>query len=483
MIKSDNVHIKNILNSKEGTVQNGIKKYIVSQDKDSLKDIDKARDLFLKGFEAGAISQSQVFLALFEQGQITNKDGIIDSVKSGRMSGGSALLEKIKSGEVTPQMTNMDPCTGSVVVTDVKTGGVLAAVSYPSYDNNELVNDFNNEYYLELQNDPTTPMVNRPFSEPRAPGSTFKMITATAGLQEGIISPNTGIYDKGTFKDAGRPYARCWIGSGSGSHGNVNVSEALEVSCNYFFYTVAYRMNKGAGDLSGINTLNKYMEAFGLNSPTGVEISELYDSMSQYPTHISSPEYKKYITQQRDADAKESDYKWSAGDTIRTAIGQSYNNYTSALMSKYVATLANGGTRYSMHFLNKVTNNDGKTEEEYQPKVESKIEIKKENLDAIFKGMFLVTTGPRGTLRNYFKDFPVDVAAKSGTAQQSSKRSEHTTFVAFAPLEDPQISVCVIIPFGNGTTGPAPKVAKVAISEYLKLDYKPELKSYDTLLH
>lgn len=483
MIKSDNVHIKNILNSKEGTVQNSIKKYIVSQDKDSLKDIDKARDLFLKGFEAGAISQSQVFLALFEQGQITNKDGIIDDVKSGRMSGGSALLEKIKSGEVTPQMTNMDPCTGSVVVTDVKTGGVLAAVSYPSYDNNELVNDFNNEYYLELQNDPTTPMVNRPFSEPRAPGSTFKMITATAGLQEGIISPNTGIYDKGTFKDAGRPYARCWIGSGSGSHGNVNVSEALEVSCNYFFYTVAYRMNKGAGDLSGINTLNKYMEAFGLNSPTGVEISELYDSMSRYPTHISSPEYKKYITQQRDADAKESDYKWSAGDTIRTAIGQSYNNYTSALMSKYVATLANGGTRYSMHFLNKVTNNDGKTEEEYQPKVESKIEIKKENLDAIFKGMFLVTTGPRGTLRNYFKDFPVDVAAKSGTAQQSSKRSEHTTFVAFAPLEDPQISVCVIIPFGNGTTGPAPKVAKVAISEYLKLDYKPELKSYDTLLH
>ena len=299
-------------------------------------------------------------MALFEQGQITNKDGIIDDVKSGRMSGGSALLEKIKSGEVTPQMTNMDPCTGSVVVTDVKTGGVLAAVSYPSYDNNELVNDFNNEYYLELQNDPTTPMVNRPFSEPRAPGSTFKMITATAGLQEGIISPNTGIYDKGTFKDAGRPYARCWIGSGSGSHGNVNVSEALEVSCNYFFYTVAYRMNKGAGDLSGINTLNKYMEAFGLNSPTGVEISELYDSMSQYPTHISSPEYKKYITQQRDADAKESDYKWSAGDTIRTAIGQSYNNYTSALMSKYVATLANGGTRYSMHFLNKVTNNDGK---------------------------------------------------------------------------------------------------------------------------
>ena len=161
MIKSDNVHIKNILNSKDGNVQDSIKKYIISQDKDSLKDVDKAREIFLKGFESGAISQSQVFLALFEQGQITNNDGVIDNVKSGRMSGGSALLEKIKSGEITPQMTNMDPCTGSVVVTDVKTGGVLAAVSYPSYDNNELVNDFNNEYYLELQNDPTTPMVNR----------------------------------------------------------------------------------------------------------------------------------------------------------------------------------------------------------------------------------------------------------------------------------------------------------------------------------
>ena len=159
--------------------------------------------------------------------------------------------------------------------------------------------------------------------------------------------------------------------------------------------------------------------------------------MSQYPTHISSPEYKKYITQQRDVEAKESDYKWSAGDTIRTAIGQSYNNYTSALMSKYVATLANGGTRYSMHFLNKITTNDGKIEEEYQPKVESKIEIKKENLDAIFRGMFLVTTGPRGTLRSYFKDFPVNVAAKSGTAQQSSKRSEHYNFCCVCSIRGP----------------------------------------------
>lgn len=479
MIESDNIHIKNILNSKEGTTQGAIKSYIFSQNKNAEPESDKAREILLNGFKNGAVSQSQLVLALYEQGQITNNDGLIDALKSGRSSGGSVLLEKIKSGEVTPQMTNMDPCTGSVVVTDVKTGGVIAAVSYPSYDNNELVNDFNNEYYLKLQNDPTTPMVNRPFSEPRAPGSTFKMITAAAALQEGIVTPNSTIYDKGTFTEAGRPYARCWIGSGSGSHGSVDVSEALEVSCNYFFYTVAYRMNKGAGDLSGINTLNKYMEAFGLNSPTGVEISELYDSMGEYPTHISSPEYKKYIKQQRG----ESDEKWTAGDTIRTAIGQSYNNYTSALMSKYIATLANGGTRYSMHFLNKITDNKGNVQEEYQPVAESKIEIKKENLDAIFHGMFLVANGPKGTLRSYFKDFPVTVAAKSGTAQQSSLRSEHTTFVAFAPLEDPQISVCVIIPFGNGTTGPAPKVAKMAISQYLKMDYKPETKSYDALLH
>lgn len=478
MIESDNIRIKNILNSKEGTTQGTIKSYILSQNKSAINDIDTAREILLNGFENNAISGSQLLIAMYEQGLITDNDDVITKLKSGILSSSSALIIKMKSQEITPQMTAMDPCTGSVVVNDVNSGDVLAAVTYPSYDNNELVNSFNNEYYLRLQNDPTTPMVNRPYQEPRAPGSTFKMITAAAALEDGIVTPNSTIYDKGTFKDAGKPYARCWIGSGSGSHGAVNVSGALEVSCNYYFYTVAYNMGS-----EGITKLNNYMRAFGLDNPTGVEIYELYNSMTDYPTRISSPEYKEYVTKQRYDNPSASDLKWSAGDTIRTAIGQSYNNYTSAILSKYIATLANGGTRYKNHFMSKIVNSSGNTISQYKDLVEENIELKQSTLDAIFRGMYLVTSGEKGTLRNSFKDFPINVAAKSGTAQESGKRSEHTIFVAFAPYETPQISISVLIPYGNdSSTAPAPTVAKAVISEYMQLNTTIENRSYNTLV-
>lgn len=478
MIESDNIRIKNILNSQDGTTQGRIKRYILSQDSEASGDVEKAREILLKGYENGNVSGSQLLIAMYEQGLITDNDGIITKLKSGVISSSTALLDKIRSQEITPQMTAMDPCTGSVVVNDVHSGEVLAAVSYPSYDNNELVNSFNSEYYLRLQNDPTTPMVNRPYQEPRAPGSTFKMITAAAALEEGVVGPNTTIYDEGTFTDAGKPYARCWIGSGSGSHGSVDVSEALEVSCNYYFYTVAYNMGSDA-----ITKLNNYMRAFGLDNPTGVEIYELYNSMSDYPSRISSPEYKEYITKQRYEDPSSSDLKWSAGDTIRTAIGQSYNNYTAATLAKYVATLANGGTRYKNHFMSKITDSEGNLITQYNEVTEEQLSLKQSTMDAIFEGMYLVTSGDRGTLRNSFADFPVSVAAKSGTAQESSNRSEHTTLVAFAPYESPQISVSVMIPYGNdSSTAPAPTVAKAVISKYMQLDTTIENRSYNTLV-
>ncbi len=477
MIESNTVRIKNILNAEDGTVQGEIKSYILSQNSDAAADVDEARSILLKGYQNNAVSGTQILIAMYEQGQITDDDGVITKLKSGTISSSTALLNKMQSQDITPQMTAMDPCTGSVVVNDVNSGEVLAAVSYPSYDNNELVNSFNSEYYINLQNDPTTPMVNRPYQEPRAPGSTFKMITAAAALEENIIGPRTTVYDKGTFTDAGKPYARCWIGSGNGSHGSVNVSEALEVSCNYFFYTVSYNMGSEA-----ITKLNNYMRAFGLDNPTGVEIYELYDSMDNYPSRISSPEYKKYITEQRYENPSSSDLNWSAGDTIRTAIGQSYNNYTSATLAKYVATLANGGTRYKNHFMSKITASDGTLLSEYEEVVEEQLSLKQSTLDAIYEGMYLVTTGDKGTLRNSFKDFPIDVAAKSGTAQESSKRSEHTIFVAFAPYESPQISISVLIPYGNDSaTAPAPTVAKAVISKYMQLDTTVENRSYNTL--
>lgn len=179
---------------------------------------------------------------------------------------------------MSPADTGLDPCTGSVFVTQVGTGEVLASVTYPSYDNNELVNTFNNAYYNDLLQDGNTPLVNRPLKQKKASGSTFKMITALAGLETGTITPSTTIVDKGLFKDAGVPYARCWIYSNTGgTHGPVNVSHALEVSCNYFFYELGYRLGStanGSDSNKAITTLNEYMAAFGLNDYTGVELDE-----------------------------------------------------------------------------------------------------------------------------------------------------------------------------------------------------------------
>jgi len=483
MVDSNHIDVKKILSAEKDTEQERVKNYILSVDSGAATDNDLAKQIVMDGIDKNDISGISLLLIMYEQGVISCDEAYYLKIKNGSISPLQVIIDKLNAGELTPHILGMDPCTGSVVVEDIHTGDVLAAVSYPSYDNNKFVNNFDSAYYIKLQNDATTPLLNRPFMEPRAPGSTFKMITATAGLEEGYITPYTTIYDKGEFKEAGPPYAHCWIGEGKGSHRDVNVAHALEVSCNYFFYQLSYNMGNSSNNSTykSIETLNKYMEAYGLNDPTGVEIYELYNSTKNYPSRISSPEYKKYIYTMRDPEADESDLKWYDGDTIRTAIGQSLNNYTSATITKYISTLANGGKRYSMHFLDKVSSFDDKIIEEYTPKTEVEINIKPENLKAIHEGMYLVTSGEKGTLRTFFSDFPIKVAAKSGTAQQSSYRKEHTVFVGFAPYEDPQIAITVIIPFGEDSTKPAPNIAKGIITEYLGLEKQPEKESYNIL--
>lgn len=479
IVSSNNLSIKKVItnNNPDNKYQNILKNYIYNKDKDAINSEEKARKILAEGVKNGNVSQTNVIMALFEQGFITSDSNYKKRVSVGNISPLQVLLDKLTSGELTPQMTGLPeaPATGSVFVTDLN-GNILTSVSYPSFDNNMLVNTFDNEYYNKINQDPTQPLTNRPLTEPRAPGSIFKMIVAVAALETGLITPNTTIYDKGTFTEAGKPYARCWIGNGHGSHGSVNVAHSLEVSCNYFYYDVSFRM--------GIDTLNKYMTDFGLNDKTGVEIYELYDhsSMQKYPSKISSPEYKRYITLLRNPEAKESDLKWTAGNTIRTAIGQDFNNYTSAIMTKYIATLANGGNRYSLHFLNKITDSYGNLKEEYAPNLETQMNISEKTLNAVHKGMYQVTTGSQGTLRAHFKDFPFKVAAKSGTAQESSTKNNHNVFTCFAPYDDPQIAITVIIPYGDDTYSPAAKVAKKIITEYFGLDKQPEKKYTNTLI-
>lgn len=477
IVSSNNLDIKKVIASEDGSYQSILKNYIYNQDKEALNNLENAREILASGVKNNKVSQVNIVMALFEQGFITADSNYKKRVSIGNISPLQVLLDKLESGELTPQMTGLPeaPATGSVFVTDL-TGNILTSVSYPSYDNNMFVNIFNNEYYAKISQDPTNPLTNRPLTEPRAPGSIFKMIPAVAALETGLITPNTTIYDKGTFTEAGKPYARCWIGNGHGSHGHVNLATSLEVSCNYFYYDVSYRM--------GIETMNRYMEAFGLNDKTGVEIYELYDhsSIQKYPSKISSPDYKRYITALRNPDATESDLKWTAGNTIRTAIGQDFNNYTSATMTKYIATLANGGKRYSLHFLNKITDNEGNVQKEYVPNLEYEVEMSDSTLKAIRQGMYQVTSGSHGTLRAHFKDFPFKVAAKSGTAQESPKKNDHNVFTCFAPYDNPQIAITVIIPYGDDTYSPAPKIAKKIITEYFGLEKQPE-KSYSNQLN
>lgn len=474
MVNANTLDIKKILSATGNSYSANLKNYILSKDTNAVNDVEKSREILSNGVKDGLVSMTSIVMALYEQGVVKDEDSYVNRIKSGNLSALQFLIDKLQTLQITPHMTGMlqAPASASVIVSDVTDGSILASVSYPSYDNNRFVNNFDNDYYRQLSNDPTSPMNNRPFTEPRAPGSTFKPITAIAALENGYITPYTTIYDKDVFTQAGKPYAQCWI---HGSHGNVDVKKSLEVSCNYFYYDISYRM--------GIQLLNKYMEEFGLNQRSGVEIYELYDSSSlqKYPSKISSPEYKRYIESARNPDASESSLAWQAGDTIRTAIGQAYNNYTASIMVKYTATLANGGYRYSLHFLDKITNPEGEITKQYEPVLEHTIQISKENLKAVHEGMYRVTTGTNGTLRHDFKNFPVKVAAKSGTAQENKKYNNHNVYIGFAPYDNPQIAIAVFIPYGDDSYSPAPKITKKILEEYLALNKSPEKKYTNSL--
>lgn len=474
MIDSNNISVTEVMKAEDG-YQKVLKDIILANDPDidvtDSEDKTEAKQVLTNAVDNGTISYTTLIYVMIEQGVITADDNYKARIASGELTPFNVIIEKLESGDLEPAETGLEPCTGSVVVSDVNSGEVLALVTYPSYDNNELVNTFNNEYYNKLLEDPTTPLVNRPLMQKKAPGSTLKMITAIAGLETGVITPDTQIRDKGVFKDAGTPYANCLIYSLNGStHGYVDVSHALEVSCNYFFYEVGYQLGNDTENprsLKGITILDEYYDAFGLNSPTGVEIGESAPSMA-------SPSYKEEVIKWQNPEATSSQTAWTSGDTIRAAIGQSVNSFSAASMNKYVATLANGGTRYKMHLLDKVKSSDGTVTEEVEETVENVLEIAPENLEAVYEGMLLVTQGSKGTLRTVFKDFPIDVAAKSGTAEENKNLSSHVWFVGFAPYDDPQIAVTVMIPFGDVTGSPAAVVARNVIGEYMGLNYQSD---------
>jgi len=387
----------------------------------------------------GKLSGREVCLLLYEQGVLKKKgDSDYSALKSGSLNSYDFIRKKLKSLQITPAQLGMDPCSGSVVITDSKTGKVKALVSYPGYDSNRLSNGTDSGYYRQLANSASTPLYDQALKHKTAPGSTFKPSSALAGLNEKVITTSTvinctGLYDKIT------PPAKCW--KYPDRHGPRTVSTAIEASCNYFFYEVGYRLGNKSGSYSskeGLKYLEKYATDLGLNKKSGIELDE------------SSPQV-------------------SDETSVRSAIGQGRNSFTPSQISNYVTTLSNRGTVYNLSIMDKITDDNGKTIKKYGVKKVRQLHYDTKYWNAVQTGMRGVVNGNDSSVSSIFKGMKVKVAGKTGTAQENKKRPNHALFISYGPYEKPEITTTVVIPFGY-TSSNAASTAKDIYEYYFAND-------------
>lgn len=305
---------------------------------------------------------------------------------------------------------------GAAVVVGVGTGEILAMASYPTYN----LETFNADYN-DLVADERLPMFNRATQGIYAPGSTFKLCTSVAALEEGIITPSTIIEDKGVYTYYTDPQPMCWAWRQMGTtHGRINVSQAIVDSCNYFYYEV--------GRLTGIAKLNEYATAFGLGQSTGIEIGDVSGV-------LASPEW-----------AEAHDREWTDGQTITAAIGQSYNSFTPLQLANYVATLVSGGEHHAAHLLKNVKSYDNtRLLYVYDEEPLNDLEISESTMAAVTKGMHDLT---HDSLASAFADCVVETGAKTGSAQVGTDIA-NGTFVAYAPYDDPEIAIAIVVEKGG----------------------------------
>lgn len=350
----------------------------------------------------------------------------------------AAIKEK---GEKSKTGDGADVEGGAVVVLDVNTGEVLAMASYPTYSLATYRADLS-----ENSQNPLKPFFNRAIQSAYSPGSTFKMCTAVAALEEGIITPRTKIRDQGIYtRYADVGYApRCWIyRQHGGTHGVINVSQALKYSCNYFFYEMGYQLQ--------IERLEQYAALFGLGQKTGIELT------NETAGILAGPE-------EREERGKGT---WYGGDTLMAAIGQSDNQFSPLQLANYVATLVNGGIRYQPHLLKKVMDyTNTETLLEVEPTILNRVEMADSTVQAVKEGMRGVVTED-GTASSYFRDFPIQVGGKTGSAQMVG-HSATGVFVSFAPYDQPEIAVCVVGEYASSGGSLAP-VAIAVYDEYFGL--------------
>lgn len=373
-----------------------------------------------------------------------------------------ASIQSIASSE------GVEVTGASAVVMKVKTGEVLAMASYPDFEPSDFVNGISTEkwnYYTkesESSYAKNHPFLNRAISSTSSPGSTYKMVTAIAGLETGKITTTEKINDVGIYRYYSDYQPKCWIYSSYGrGHGYLNVTNAIVHSCNYFFYEVGNRV--------GIENLAKYTKALGLGKKTGIEL------LGEEAGYVASPETSKKLGQ-----------VWNGGDTLPAAIGQGNNSFTPLQMAKYTSMLANGGNDIDVTIIKSVIDADGKEipKQELEEYLKNRLGIEEDNsqkvtfnqtnLNAVLEGMRGVTTESGGTAYSIFKNFNIEVGGKTGSAQTGRKDANgknitNAWFVGFAPFDEPEIAIVVMIE--NGQHGSAAAVpARDIIAEYFGMN-------------
>ncbi len=354
-------------------------------------------------------------------------------------------IQQLRDPEFNKEEDGRDADGAAVVAMDIKTGQVLVCGSYPTFNLGTLFEDFD-----DLNNTPLQPMFNRALQATYPPGSTYKMSMTLAGIQAGEIGKRTEIEDKGVFTKYAGFRAKCLKYTNQGkTHGSIDCTDALKYSCNYFYYEL--------GDRLSIDQIDGMAKGLGLGEKSGIE---LYEAQGQR----ANPETKD---KEHDGD----DSRWYKGDQILASIGQSENRFTPMQLCSYVTTIANKGDRYRATFMNRVVSSDySNVVTEAERELLNTVELSNEAVKAVVEGMVKCAGESGGTAYKIFKDYPITVAAKTGTAQTGrTDCSDNGAFVCFAPAEDPQIAVVVYgEKAGHGSS--LGNVAKAVLDAYFGVE-------------
>ena len=402
-------------------------------------DSDFCKRVFRYMLMEKSLSGAQVCLLLYDQGVLSMNTTDYNNLSSGALGGYDFIRDKIYNLEITPAQLALNPCSGAIVITDPDNGTVKACVTYPGYDNNRLVNEMDSDYYYKLATDLSSPFYSRATQEILAPGSTFKPVSATAGVMEGVLGVTEQLYCTGDF-DQVEPDIKCWVYPGA--HGTETLADGIKNSCNFFFNTIGFRLAAIGGqyiDDNGVELLKKYASLYGLNEKSGVEVPE------------SSPHMLTY-------------------DAARGAMGQSDHSYTVSQLARYVMTIANSGNCYELTLVDRIADSNGNTVSSNDPVLRNTVDLTQELWDAIHLGM-------REVVRNHsaFRDYSgVEISGKTGTAQEVTTKPNHALFIGYAPSDKPELALACRIAYGYTSANTA-AMARDVFNYYFKQVDESEL--------